>query len=223
MRTRIVALALSLALLSVITLRCDDGGTPIPPRADHYCFYMPTDLGNRWEYKVTVESMFSPRDEYKLTLEIKEIKKDYEGFRDAYVITVTKEGYPPEEIVAAPYEETCYLERVGWAFLAADVMEVGEWSQTGLVADFPLEYRRDVDIKAPVRKDSFKCREYSYDNGNEFKPETWRELYAEKVGLVYYENDFKQYRVDPFEIIDWRSVKYELTGYEVKEHQAPAF
>lgn len=224
MRTRVLALALTLPFLLMATIRCDGGDPPRLPEADNYCAYLPTDLGNRWEYKVTVESMFSPRDEYKLTLEIKETKNNYyEGFRDAYVITVTKEGAPPEEIVAAPYEKTCYLERAGWAFLAADVMEVGEWSQTGLVADFPLEYRRDVNIKTPAGKDEFNCREYSYDNGNEFKPESWRELYAEKVGLVYYENDFKQYRVDPFELTDWRSVKYELTGYEVKNHQPPAF
>lgn len=226
MRIRIVALALSLALLSVVTLRCDGGGTP-PPAADHYCFYMPTDEGNWWEYKVTVESMFSPREEYKLTLKIEETKKNYEGFPTAYVITVTREGYPPEEITVAPYETTCYVERVGWAFLTADVMEVGEWLQTGLVVDFPLEYGRDVKIKVPAEppgagEKRFKCREYFLDNGNEFKPEKWRELYAKDVGLIYYENDFKQYQIDPFELVDWRIVKYELKNYFVKEHQPPA-
>jgi hypothetical protein len=183
---------------------------------------MPTDEGNWWEYKVTVESMFSPRQEYKLTLKIEETKDNYEGFPTAYVITVTKEGSSPEEITVAPYETTCYVERVGWAFLTADVMEVGEWSQTGLVCDFPLKYQRDVEIKVPASSDRFKCREYYFDNGNEFEPETWRELYAKDVGLVYYEYDFKQYRIDPFELVDWRKVKYELKNKSVKKHQPPA-
>jgi hypothetical protein len=205
------------------TIRCDDGTPPLPPEADNYCAYLPTALDNWWEYKVTVESMFSPREEYKLTLEIKETKDNYEGFPTVYVITVTEEGSPSREIIAGPEGDKCYIERVSWAYLVGDVMDVGEWSQTGLVGDFPLEYVGDVEVKVPAQTDKFKCREYSLDNGNEFKPESWRELYAKDVGLVYYENDFKQYRIDPFEPVDWRVVKYELKDYYVKEHQAPTF
>jgi hypothetical protein len=221
MRTRVLALTSALAFSIMATVQCDDGSTPPPPAPDHYCIYMPTDEGNWWEYKVTVESMFSPRDEYKVRMEITETKDNYEGFPTAYVITVTKEGSPPEEITVAPSDTTCYLERVGWAFLTADAMEVGEWSQTGLICDFPLEYGRDVWIKVPARKDRFKCREYYFDNGHEFRPEKWRELYTDDLGLVYYEYDFKQYQIDPFELIDWRIVKYELKNSHVKKHEAP--
>jgi hypothetical protein len=215
---KVVALTLALAFLLMATTRCDDESPPPPPAPDNYCAYLPTDEGNWWEYKVTVESMFNPREEYKLTLEIKETKDNYEGFPTAYVITVTKEGSSPGEIIVAPDGDDCYLERVAWAFLIGDAMDVGEWSQTGLVGDFPLEYVRDVEVKVPAQKDEFKCREYFLDNGNEFKPESWRELYAKGVGLVYYENNFKQYQIDPFELVDWRLVKYELKGYDVKEH-----
>ncbi|MEE9456062.1 MAG: hypothetical protein V3W11_02800 [bacterium] len=223
MRTKAVALTLALAFLLTATIRCDDGSPPPPPGPDNYCAYLPTALNNWWEYKVTVESMFSPREEYKLTLEIKDTKDNYEGFPTAYVITVTKEGSSPEEIIVAPDGDDCYVERVAWAYLIGDAMYVGEWSQTGLVGDFPLEYVRDVEIKVPAQKDEFRCREYFLDNGNEFKPESWRELYAKDVGLVYYENNFKQYQIDPFELVDWRVVKYELKGYDVKKHQAPTF
>jgi hypothetical protein len=218
MRIRVLAYAIFVALLAVSSLTCDNGSTPPPPAEEHYCAYMPTDEGNWWEYKVTVESMFSPREEYKLTLKIEETKNNYEGFPTAYVITLTKEGSPSEEIIVAPSETTCYVERVAWAFLAADAMQYGEWTQTGLVCDFPLEYQRDVQIKVPASEDKFKCREYYYDNDKEFEPEKWRELYAKDVGLVYYENEFKQYQIDPFELVDWRKVKYELKNYSVKAH-----
>ncbi len=218
MRTKVVALTLALGVLLIVTNRCDGGDPPPPPAADNYCAYLPTDLGNWWEYKVTVESMFSPREEYKLTLEMKDTKDNYEGFPTVYIITVTKEGSSPEEIIVAPDGDDCYVERVAWAYLIGDAMYVGEWSQTGLVGDFPLEYGRDVEVKVPAQRDKFRCREYFLDNGNEFKPESWRELYAKDVGLVYYENDFKQYQIDPFELVDWRVVKYELKGYNVKKH-----
>lgn len=218
MRTKALTLAFAWAFLLMAAIRCDDGSPPPLPEPDNYCAYFPTDEGNWWEYKVTVESMFSPREEYKLTLEITDTKDNYERFRTAYVITVTKEGSPPGEIIAAPEDDDCYIERVAWAYLIGDGMEVGEWSQTGLVGDFPLEYARDVNVKVPARKDKFKCRELYFDNGNEFKPEDWLEFYAKDVGLVYYENNFKQYQIDPFELVDWRFVKYELRDYYVKEH-----
>ncbi len=223
MRAKVVILTSALAFLLMTALSCDDGSPPPPPEPDNYCAYFPTDEGNWWEYKVTVESMFSPREEYKLTLRITDTKDNYEGFPTAYVVTVTKEGNPPEEIVVAPDGDECYVERVSWAYLIGDGMEVGEWSQTGLVGDFPLEYARDLKVKVPARTDRFRCRELYFDNGNEFRPESWRELYAKDVGLVFYENNFKQYQIDPFEIVDWRTVKYELKNYYVKEHQAPTF
>jgi phage pi2 protein 07 len=214
MRTKEVALAFAISCLVMALAGCDDDTEP-PPAEDHHCIYMPTDVGNRWEYKVTVDSMFNPREEYKLTYEMKSTKNPYEGFPAGYIVTITKEGGSPEEIIAAPFEKKCYLERVRWAFLAEDDMKVGEWSQTGLIVDFPLEYRRDVEVTVPSGK--FKCRELFFDNGNEFRPEKWSELYAENVGLVYYENDFKQYQVEPFELIDSRLVKYEIIEYNVRK------
>ena len=215
MRTLELALALAVVSLSVATIGCNDDGPP-PPEVDHHCKYFPTDVGNWWEYKVTVESMFSPREEYKLTYEMKSVKRPYDGFPAGYVVTVTKEGRSPEQIIAAPFEKKCYLERAMMAYLLEDEMEKGVWNQTGVVNDFPLEYRRDVEVTVP--KGKFKCREFSFDTGNEFKPENWQELYAENLGLVYYKNDFKQYRVDPFELTDWRLVKYELVDCDVREH-----
>lgn len=225
MRTTELASALVIGFMLIAAAGCESDGT-IPPAADHYCKYMPTDVGNRWEYKVTVESMFSPREEYKLTYEIKSTKSPYaEGFPTGYIVTVTQEGGSPEQIALAPYENKCYLERAMMAYLIEDEMEKGVWNQTGLVNDRPLEYRRDVQITVPAGTfgKNEGCRELFFDNGDEFKPEKWRELYAEGVGLVYYENDFKQYRLEPFELTDWRQVKYELTDYVVKKHETPAF
>jgi hypothetical protein len=58
---------------------------------------MPTDVGNWWEYAVTVDGMFNPREEYKLTYEITKTEDVYKGFEVAYVVEVTstKEGVQP--------------------------------------------------------------------------------------------------------------------------------
>ncbi len=217
MRTRAVARILTAAFALAATT-CVIEPPPESPR--NFCRHLPTVVGNKWEYNVTVDSKFSPRREYKLTFEITEAKTGDLDVPRAYVITVTPESGLPEQLTVAAADDKCYVERAGWAYLLEDDMKVGVRSQTGLIVDRPLEYRRDVEIKAPTRPPQpaiFKCRELFYDNGQEFKPETWRELYADGVGLVYYENKFKQYRVDPFELVDWRVVTYELTSYDVQK------
>jgi hypothetical protein len=218
MRTRAAALILTSAFSLAATTTCEDG--PEPRKTRNFCRYLPTVVGNKWEYKVTVDSKYNPREEYKLTFEITKANSGYEGFPFAYVVAVTKEGGLPEQLNVAPEDDKCYVERVGWAYLLEDDVKVGEWSQSGLIVDTPLEYRRDVEIEVPAKppqSEKFKCKELFFDNGKEFKPETWRELYADGVGLVYYENNFKQYRIDPFELVDWRLVTYELFYYDVQK------
>ncbi len=221
MRISVVALTIAVSLMIFVAVRCDDD-VPPPPAAENFCRYMPTDVGNWWEYKVTIESMFSPLDEHKLTMKINETKSG-EGVPIAYVVNVTEDGQPAKDIVVAPVESTCYVERVGWAYLIADDMQIGEWSQTGLVDDRPLEYFRDVKVTLPPApgksgKEKKTAREFYRDTGNEFRPEAWVERFVENIGLVYYEYSIKQYQIDPFELVDWRVVKYELTAYNVKAH-----
>jgi hypothetical protein len=177
---------------------------------------MPTGQGNKWEYRVVEESKFNPREEYTLTYEITTVKSPYEGFPDAYVVTITRPGYPTEELVLGPSDDECYVERAMWSYLMSDAMEIGGWSQTGLIVDFPLQYRGDSGVNVPAG--SFNCRELFFDNGNEIKPESWSERYAEDVGLVKYENQYKEYQGSvPPELVDWRTVTYELRSYDIYE------
>lgn len=199
-------------LIAIISCESDP---VIPPPEEAYCHYMPTDVGNKWEYRVTVDSKYNPREEYKLIYEIKSTKQSYEGFPVAYVITVTKQGSPPSEIIAACDDDKCYLERTMWAYLMEDDMVVGVWTQTGLVYDEPLEYVRDVAVKVPAGE--WPCRELAFDNESESKPEEWREYYAEDFGLVKYVNNYKEYKgSEPPELVDWRNEVHELVGYTVK-------
>jgi hypothetical protein len=218
MRTTEVVLAIIITLMLFAAVRCDDGVSPVPP-PENFCKYLPTDLGNQWEYKVTVESMSSPREEYKLTMKIEDTKNS-EGVPLAYVVSVTEDGRPARDIIVAPVVDTCYVERVGWAYLIADDMQIGEWSQTGLVDDRPLEYVRDVKVTVPPApgksgKEKKIARELYRDTENEFEPEMWAERFVENIGPVYYEYNFKRYQIDPFELVDWRVVKYELTAYNI--------
>jgi len=206
--------------LLIAIISCDDG--PIPPLEEPpYCHYMPTDVGNRWEYRVTVDSKYNPREEYKLVYEIKTTEQVYKGFPLAYVITVTKEGAPSYIYAACRKVDEddviCYIERTMWAYLVQDKMDVGVWTQTGLVYDKPLEYVRDVSVKVPAGE--WPCRELAFDNESESKPEVWREYYAEDVGLVKYVNNYKEYKgSEPPELVDWRNEVHELVAYAVKEH-----
>ena len=218
MRTSAALLILASAFSLAVTTTCNDPPDLIPDV--NLCRHLPTVEGNRWEYKVTADSMYGAPEEYKLTFEITARTDRYDEFPLAYVITITRNGRQEGEVVVAPSGNACFVKRVGRACLIEDDMQVGEWSQTGLIVDFPLEYRRDVKIKVPAEPPEggkFTCKELFLDNENALKPEMWRELYAAGVGLVCYENDFKEYRVDPFELVDWRMVTYELTSYHVQE------
>lgn len=218
MRTSAALLILASALLPAATTTCDDGPKPPPPTV-YFCTHLPTVEGNKWEYKVTSDSMYGAPEQYKLTFEITARSDKYEEFPNAYVVTITRDGKRTGEIIVAPGRGVCFVLRVGWAYLIADDMQAGEWSQTGLLVDFPLEYRRDVKVGVPAEPPGggkFACKELFRDNEDALKPETWRELYADGVGLVCYENESKDYRPDPFELVDWRTVRYELTAYEVQ-------
>ncbi|NIT37274.1 MAG: hypothetical protein GTN49_12390 [candidate division Zixibacteria bacterium] len=217
--------ALALGTLLMVALSCDEDTPEFPPE-DNYCHYMPTDVGNWWEYAVTVENMFNPREEYKLKYEITSKKNVYKGFEVAYVITVTstKEGVQPSEvIVAAGDEDKCYVERAIWSYLIEDDVVKGGWSQTGLVVDFPLQYRRDENVVVPKGKFE-KCKNLHFDNGNEVEPENWDEYYAEGVGLVKYANEKKEYEDRGLlRLIDWRTETHELVDCSVVERKEAAF
>jgi hypothetical protein len=206
--------AFAFAFLIIVITACDDTGPkPITPE-EPYCYYMPTSVGNKWEYRVTVESKFNPREEYKLTYEIKSTEQSYKGFPKAYVITVTKEG-APKELYAACDDDICYIERESWAYLMEDDMVIGVWTQTGLVYEEPLEYVRDVNVTVPAG--SFQCRELLRDNERESRPQEWHEYYAKDVGLVRYENYYKEYKgSEPPELVDWRNEVHELISYDIQ-------
>ena len=208
-----VALALALGFSLIAVATCDDdvihNGFERPG-----CIFMPTAVGNSWEYRVTVDSKYNRPEEYKLVYEITSAKQDYEGFPTAYVITVTQQGSPPYDVIVAPDDVTCYVERRMWAYLMEDDMVVGVWTQTGLVKETPLEYVRDINVKVPAGE--WLCRELYKDNGREFKPEEWHEYYAEDVGLVKYEDFYIEYKAsEPHELVDWRNEVYELVSYEI--------
>jgi len=217
-------MALALGTLLVVALSCDED-TVEPPRPP-FCHYMPTDIGNWWEYAVTVESMFNPSEEYKLKYGITSTKDVYKGFEVAYVITVTstKEGVQPREIIVAPTDEDkCYVERAMWSYLIEDDIVKGVWSQTGLVADFPLLYRRDENVVVPEGS-KFECKNLHYDNANEVEPEYWDEYYARDVGLVKYVNEKKEYEDRSLmRLIDWRTETHELVDYNVVEHEESTY
>lgn len=220
-----VILFLAFGVLMITALSCDDTPPP-PPEPVHYCNFLPTDLGNKWVYQVVEESKFSPREEYKLTYEITSTKKPYEGFPTAYVITVTQQGSAPYDVIVAPDDVTCYVERRMWSYLIANTMKIGGWTQTGLINDLPLQYRRNVQVDVPAGtfgKNEI-CVELYYDNENEVEPEYWREVYAQYFGLVRYENSYTKYDLATGDLIDWRSVKYELESYDVpKRNNQPPF
>jgi hypothetical protein len=209
--------------LLIVILGCNDN--PSPPEAPPaYCHYMPTDVGNKWEYRVTIDSKYNPREEYKLVYEIKSTKPNYEGFPLAYVVTISKDGGSSTELILACGGDDlgldqCYVERISWAYLMEDEgLLVGVWTQTGLVDDEPLEYVRKVDVTVPAG--GFQCRELIRDNQREFKPQEWHEYYAEDVGLVKYENFYKEYKgSEPPELVDWRNEVHELVSFENKHPQ----
>lgn len=216
---------LAFGVLMITALSCDDTPPP-PPESVNYCNYLPTDFennkGNKWVYQVVEESKFGPREEYKLTYEITSTKQDYEGFRTAYVITVTPQGSPPYDIHVAPEDVTCYVERQIWSYLIANTIEIGGRTQTGLVNDIPLQCRRNVKVDVPAGKfgEGEICVELYYDNENVLEPEYWREVYALYYGLVRYENSYKKYDMVTGELLDWRSVTYELENYDVPDRDA---
>ena len=226
MGNRKVILFLAFSVLMITALSCDD--PPDPPETVHYCNFLPTDFennkGNKWVYQVVEEGMFSPREEYKLTYEITSTKQDYEGFPGkSYVITVSRQGSPPYDVIVAPDDVTCYVLRRMWSYLIANTIEIGGWTQTGLVNDLPLQYRRSVQVDVPAGtfgKNEI-CGELYYDNENAVEPEYWREVYALYFGLVRYENSYEKYDLVTSELLDWRSVKYELESYDVpdRNHQ----
>ncbi len=225
-----VILFLAFGVLMITALSCDDDGNgPEPPV--HYCNFLPTDFandkGNKWVYQVVEESKFSPREEYKLAYEITSTKQDHEKFPGtSYVITVTRQGSAPYDVIVAPDDVTCYVLRRMWSYLIANTIKIGGWTQTGLVNDLPLQYRRNVLVDVPAGKFGEKeiCVELYYDNENEVEPEYWRENYAQYYGLVRYENSYTKYDMATGDLIDWRSVKYELVSYDVpKRINQPPF
>lgn len=215
-------LLLAFGFLMITALSCDDTPPP-PPEPVHYCNFLPTDFdndkGNTWVYQVVEESKFSPREEYKLTYEITSTEQPYKGFPKAYVITVTQQGSPPYDVIVAPDDVTLYVERQMWSYLIANTIRIGGWTQTGLVNDIPLQYRRNVTVDVPAGKfgENEICVELYYDNENEVEPEYWSEIYAQYYGLVRYENSYKKYDMATGNLIDWRSVKYELESVDVPE------
>ena len=215
MRNKNAICALAAVLLLIAIIGCDDS-PKIEPEVPAYCHYMPTDLGNKWEYRVTVDSKYNPREEYKLVYEIKSTKQDYEGFPVAYVLTITKDGGSSTELILACEDDKCYVERVSWAYLMEDDgFDIGVWTQTGLVDDEPLEYVRKIRVTVPYGEE--QCRELFWDNQREFKPQERHEYYAEDVGLVKYENFYKEYKgSEPPELIDWRNEVHELVAFENK-------
>jgi hypothetical protein len=94
----------------------------------------------------------------------------------------------------------------------------GVWSQTGLVAEFPLQYRRDENVVVP--RDTFeKCINFHYDNANEVEPEYWDEYYARDVGLVKYVNEKKEYEDRSLlKLKDWRTETHELVDCSVPNY-----
>jgi hypothetical protein len=201
---------LALAAVVCVALSCENEPTT-PPVEEHYCAWMPTDAGNWWEYQVTEEARYSPPEIYKLKLEIYEVRNNYRNTgRPAYFISVSKDGKPQFDLIASALDDACYLERYGLpAYLMQDSITKGTWTQTGLVVDFPLQYRSDQRRTVPAGR--FDCREMFYENASVYKPETWNEYYAERIGLIAYYYTYKEYDTSvPPQLLDWRSVSYEL-------------
>ncbi|UCH79157.1 MAG: hypothetical protein JSU81_04210 [Candidatus Coatesbacteria bacterium] len=184
---------------------------------------MPTTVGNWWEYQVTEERSFTPPRTYKVRLEIYDEETNYQNKgRLAYLIDVQKDGVPQPDLTASPVagntseEDRCDLERNGlFVYLMQNNIAKGTWTQTGLVVDFPLQYRGDQIRTTPAGR--FDCREMFYDNGNEYRPETWNEYYAENKGLVGFYYTYKEYDTSvPPRLIDWRTVTYELLDFNIE-------
>jgi hypothetical protein len=174
---------------------------------------MPLGVGNWWEYQVTVETKGSPQRTYKVKYEITATKPNYKG-RLAYVIEVTEDGTPQPNIMAyGRGAGATYLDRGFWAILIWDTISSGMWTETGLVVDFPL---RCGGGRQTALAGSFDCVVLYFENANELKPESWREYYVENVGLVEYENYYKEYDTSiPPHLVDWRTVTYELHEYNI--------
>ena len=210
-----VALALALGFSLIAAATCEDriinGGFEEPPG----CIFMPLAVGNEWEYRVTVEAKGSPTRTYNVRYEITSPKTNYKGRPVAYVIEVTEDGTPQPDVIASVQEGAAFLDRGYWAVLIWDEIASGMWTQTGLVVDFPLQCIGRERSAVPAGE--FYCVVLYLENASELKPESWREYYAEDVGLVEYVNYYKEYDTSvPPQLVDWRSVEYELTDYSIK-------
>ena len=211
---RPVALALALGFSLIAAATCDDDNVIINGNHDG-CIFMPLAVGSEWEYRVTVEAKGSPKRTYQVKYEITSTKINYKGQPVAYVIEVTEDGTPQPDVMAFADEDAAFLYRGHWAVLIWDEIESDMWTQTGLVVDFPLKCIGRERSAVPAGE--FDCVVLNLENASEIKPESWREYYAEAVGLVEYVNYYKEYDTSiPPQLVDWRSVKYELTEYSIK-------
>lgn len=216
MNKRLIAIVFGSACVMLLAASCDNGETPVFPGETSYCHYMPLTVGNKWIYEVTTQTKYEPAIVNQYTFEVTATKRNYKGYASAYVISVLKDGSPLGELTAINDNDAVYLDRAMWSFVMGEGMEVGGWTQTGFVHEAPLQYLRSEMISVPAG-DFDGCRALLTDNNNEFTPESWKECYAKDIGLVYYVNNFKEYESTvPYNLIDWRTVEYELKSYVIK-------
>jgi hypothetical protein len=173
---------------------------------------MPLAVGNWWEYQVTEERSFTPPQSYKVKYEITATRPHCRAC-PAYVIEVTKDGTPQLHIMAWGRGAT-YLERgSSEAILIWDTISIGDWTETGLVVDFPLQCVSRGGAVPPGGSDYVVLY---FETENEYKPETWREGYVGNVGLLDYYYTYKEYDTStPPKLVEWRTVTYELADYNV--------
>jgi hypothetical protein len=203
-------LALVLSLIAAATCENEEG---IIDGSSGGSKFMPLQVGNEWDYRVTVEARGKATLAYKVRYRITRKLPATEG-RDAYVIEVTEDGAPRPEIIALARDGATFLERGCPAALIWDGIAEGMWTETGLVADFPLQCIGRTRAGVPAGESD--CVVLYYENESEMKPESWGECYGEDVGLVEYTNYYKEYDTStPPQLVDWREVRYALAEYNV--------
>jgi hypothetical protein len=216
MNKHLLAIVCVSACACLLVASCDNGETPVFPAASSYCHYMPLTVGNKWVYEVTTQTKYEPAAVNDYTFEVTATKRNYKGYTSAYIISITKDGNPAGELTAVNDNDAVYLDRAIWSYVMGEDMAVGGWTQTGFVNEEPLQYLRSETIAVPAGEFG-DCRSLLADNNNEFTPESWKECYAKGVGLVYYINNHKEYESTvPYNLIDWRTVEYQLKSYVVK-------
>ena len=206
---------------AVLTFNCSDSGTePTPPGPNPdgdgpgktgYSKWMPLHKGNKWSYAVVYTSSGSG---YSETKEDWEVTDKYDNYHDYEGYAIKQKNWGPPSSVGytvGGYDgDKCYIfDSQWWEFLIGNTMPWASWSETGLVSYPQLQYNALEDVN--VQAGSFKnCRVLNVSFTEGGYTYTYKEDYAENVGLVYAKSGWTSGSY-------WSYTEYKLNSYYINQ------